>query len=73
MKKKVTARPAKATSRQSTLNFPTSSEADLVAESAAAETSTKSGVKNGRKRTADFADDSDKHTESHCDSEPSIP
>lgn len=31
MKKKATARPAKATSRQPTLNFPTSSEADLLA------------------------------------------
>ncbi|MFN8707444.1 MAG: restriction endonuclease subunit S, partial [Planctomyces sp.] len=51
-----------------TLNFPTSSEADLVAESPAAETSTKSGAKNRRKRTADFADDTDKHNESQCDS-----
>ncbi len=68
MKKKATARQAKATSRQSTLNFPTSSEADLVAESAAAVTSTKSGAKNRRKRTADFADDADKHNESPCDS-----
>ena len=68
MKKKATARPAKATSRQSTLNFPTSSEADLVAESAAAVTSTKSGAKSRRKRTADFADDADKHNESPCDS-----
>jgi type I restriction enzyme S subunit len=68
MKKKATARPAKSSSRQSTLNFPTSSEADLVAESTAAETSTKSGAKNRRKRTADFADDADKHNESHCDS-----
>ena len=65
MKKKATARPAKATSRQSTLNFPTSSEADLVAESTAAETSTKSGAKSRRKRTAD---DADKHNKSHCDS-----
>jgi type I restriction enzyme S subunit len=56
MKKKATARPANAISRQSTLNFPTSSEADLVAESPAAETSTKSGAQNRRKRTADFAD-----------------
>ncbi len=59
MKKKAAARAAKAASRQSTLNFPTSSEADLVAESAAAETATKSGAKNRRKRTADFADDTD--------------
>jgi type I restriction enzyme, S subunit len=67
MKRKATARPAKATSRQSTLNFPTSSEADLVAEFAAAETSTKSGAKNRRKRTADFADDVDKHNKPQCD------
>lgn len=67
MKKKATARPAKATSRQSTLNFPTSSEADLVAESPAAETATKSGAKNRRKRTADFADDVDKHNKPQCD------
>ena len=67
MKKNAIKRAAKASSRQSTLNFPTSSEADLVAE-AAAETSIKSGAKNRRKRTADFADDADKHNESHCDS-----
>jgi hypothetical protein len=73
MKKKATARPAKTTSRQSTLNFPTSSEADLVAESAAAETSTKTGAKNRRKRTADFADDADKHNNPHCDSYPRNP
>jgi len=68
MKKKATARAAKANSRQSTLNFSTSSEAELVAESTAAETSMKSGAKNRRKRTADFADDADKHNKSHCDS-----
>ena len=68
MKKKATARPAKASSRQSTLNFPTSSDANLVAESTAAETSTKSGPKNRRKRTADFADDADKHNKTHCNS-----
>lgn len=42
MKKKATARPANATRHQSTLNFPTSSEADLVADSHAAETRTQS-------------------------------
>jgi hypothetical protein len=68
MKKKATTRQAKASSRQSTLNFPTSSEADLVAESPAAEISTKSGAKNRRKRTADFADDTDKHNETNGDS-----
>jgi hypothetical protein len=68
MKKKATTRQAKASSRQPTLNFPTSSEADLVAESPAAETSTTSGTRNRRKRTADFADDADKHNKSHCDS-----
>jgi type I restriction enzyme S subunit len=68
MKKKAPARVAKATSRQSTLNFPTSSEADLVAKSTAAETSTKSGAKSRRKRTADSADDADKTNESTCDS-----
>jgi type I restriction enzyme S subunit len=67
MKKKATTRQAKATRRQPTLNFPTSSEADLVAESAA-ETSMKSGTKNRGKRTADFADDADKRNEFHCDS-----
>ena len=67
MKKKATARPAKAASRQSTLNFPTSSEADLVAESTAAETATKSGAKNRRKRTADFADATDKPNKPQCD------
>ena len=65
MKKKATARSAKATSRQSTLNFATSSEADLVAESSAAVTSTKSGAKNRGKRTADFAD---RPNNPHCDS-----
>jgi type I restriction enzyme S subunit len=79
MKKKPTTRSAKATSRQSTLDFPTSSEADLVEESASAETSTKVGAKNRRKRTADFVDDEDKHNKSHYDSSavkidgPSIP
>jgi type I restriction enzyme S subunit len=68
MKKKATARTAKAISRPSMLDFPTSSEADLVAESTSAETSTKTGAKSRRKRTADFADDADKHNESHCDS-----
>jgi type I restriction enzyme S subunit len=56
MKKKATRRAAKATSRQSTLNFPTSPEADLVAESTAAVTSMKSGMKNRTKRTEDVAD-----------------
>ena len=56
MKKKATTRAAEAASRQSTLNFPTSSEAELVAESTAAETTVKSQAKNRRKRTADFAD-----------------
>ena len=69
MKKKATARAAKATSRQPTLNFPTSSEPDVIAESAAAVTSTKSTAKNRRKQlTADFADDADKTSASHCDS-----
>ncbi len=57
MKKKATARPAKATSRQSTLNFPTSSEANLVAESVAAENSMKSSAKSRSKQTADVVDD----------------
>lgn len=68
MKKKSATRPAKASSRQSTLNVPTSSEADLVAESAAVETSKKSGAKKRREGTADFADDTDKNTKSHRDS-----
>ncbi len=68
MKKKATARPANATSRQSTLNFPTSSEADVVAESAAAATLTKPGVKNRRKGTADFADDADNRNTAGCNS-----
>ena len=67
MKKKATARSAKATSRQSTLNFATSSEADIVAESIAADTSTKSAAKSRRKRTADFADDADKPKKAQCD------
>jgi hypothetical protein len=52
MKKKGIKGPAKATRRQPTLNFPKSSEADLVAESPAAETSTQLGAKNHTKRTA---------------------
>lgn len=59
MKKKATKGSANASTRQSTLNFPTSSEAEVVAESAAAVTSTKSGAKNRRKRTADSADHTD--------------
>ncbi len=50
MKKKATKRTAKATSRQSTLNFPTSSDPDVIAESAAAVTSTKSRAKKRRKQ-----------------------
>ena len=68
MKKKATTPKSKTTGRQSTLNFPPSSGADVVAESAAAGSPTKSGAKNRRKRTADFADDADKSTKSHCDS-----
>lgn len=62
MKKKATTCPAEAASPQSTLNFPTAYAADVVAESNAVESSTKSGVKNCGKRTADFADNADKES-----------
>ena len=68
MKKNAITRKSKSAGRQSTLNVPTSSEADVVAEAAAAETSTQSDAKKRRKRTADFANDTDKSTKSHCDS-----
>lgn len=45
MKKKATKQKAKGSDRQSTLNFPTASEADVIAEAAAAVTSTKSAIK----------------------------